>query len=212
MENILLEACVESFDQAILAEQQGAHRIELCARLVDGGLTPEPDLVTALLSKLHIPIKVMIRPRAGNFIYTEAEINQMVMDILHFKKMGIQEVVLGVLNEHGAVHLEQMRILAKAAAPMAITFHKAIDETADPLKELERMCDLPENVKYILSSGKKPTAQQGYLFLRTMVEKFRHRFIIIAAGKITDKNLADVHQLVCAREYHGRKIVGELSL
>jgi copper homeostasis protein len=212
MKNILLEACVETYEQAIRAEQRGARRIELCAHLEHGGLTPAPDLVRKLLRELAIPIKVMIRPRAGNFIYTSEEIEQMAGEILLFKKMGVQEIVLGMLTANGSVDLEQLQQLADTAAPMAITFHKAIDETQDPLAELERMKNMPSNVQYILTSGQQPTAQQGQAMLKKMVKQFSDRFTIIAAGRVTDENLSELHRLIGAREYHGRKIVGDLEV
>ena len=212
MEHILLEACVETYEQAIRAGQRGAHRIELCAHLEHGGLTPAADLVRKLLRELAIPIKVMIRPRAGNFIYTDEEIGQMATEILQFKKMGVPEIVLGMLTENGSVDLETLQQLAETAAPMAITFHKAIDETKDPLAELERMQDMPQNVKYILTSGRQPTAREGCELLQKMVQQFSDRFTIIAAGRITNENVSELHRLIGAREYHGRKIVGDLDI
>jgi copper homeostasis protein len=211
MQNILLEACVETFEQAIKAERLGAHRIEFCAQLEHGGLTPAPDLVKKLLRELTIPIKVMIRTRAGNFVYTNQEIRQMVREIILFKEMGVQEIVLGVLTEKRSVNLPQLQHLAETAAPMVITFHKAIDETKDPLKELARMRSMPPNVQYILTSGQQPTAREGSALLQKMVKQFSDRFTIIAAGRITDENLSELHHLIGAGEYHGRKIVGDLS-
>lgn len=212
MADILLEACVETYEQAVRAEQRGAHRIELCAHLEHGGLTPAAELVRKLLRELSIPIKVMIRPRAGNFIYTDEEIGQMAEEIRQFKKMGVPEIVLGMLANNRSINLEQLRFLAETAAPMAITFHKAIDETEDPLAELERMKDLPQNVQYILTSGRRPTAREGCELLQKMVKQFSDRFTIIAAGRVTDENLSELHRLIGAREYHGRKIVGDLDL
>ena len=211
MSNILLEACVETYEQAVLAERRGAHRIELCAHLEHGGLTPETDLIRNLLQILKIPIKVMVRPRPGNFVYTPAEIEQMAQKIILFKEMGISEIVLGVLDENGAVHLKQLQYLAEIASPLAITFHKAIDETTNPLLELNRMAGLPQNIQSILTSGKQPTARQGHTLLQTMIKRFGNRFTIVAAGRVTDVNLKELHQLIGAREYHGRKIVGNLE-
>ena len=210
MQNIVLEACVETYEQAIRAEQKGAHRIELCSSLEHGGLTPDQNLTERLLKELNIPVKVMIRPRAGDFVYTTTEVEQMAEEIRLFKKMGVKEIVLGLLHENGTIHLEQMLYLANIAAPLQITFHKAIDETNDPISELKRMVDLPKNVNSILTSGKQPTAKKGHALLKEMVEQFDYRFNIIAAGKVTDQNLALLHQLIGAKEYHGRKIVGVL--
>jgi copper homeostasis protein len=206
MPGIILEACVETYEQAIAAQEHGAHRIELCSHLEHGGLTPELSLFERLIGELHIPVKVMIRPRPGDFVHSEDEIEIMVHDIGRFKKEGAVQVVTGVLDAQGNVHMEHLAYLAEQAYPLPITFHKAIDETADPLRELERMSDI-ENVQYILSSGKGATARAGYPVLRAMIEKYGDRYTIIAAGKVTRDNLEETHQLVGAREYHGRKIV-----
>lgn len=208
--DLVIEACVETYAQARNAQQSGAHRIELCSHLEHGGLTPDFDLTKRLLRELHIPIKVMIRPRAGDFVHTKAEIEQMASEIRKFKEAGVAEIVLGVLDESGQVNLEQLRYLAEKAAPLPITFHKAIDETNDPMRELERMTGV-DNVRYILTSGKAATARQGSALIRKMTERFGDRFTIIAAGKVTDENLAELHELIGAREYHGRKIVGLLD-
>ena len=206
MSGIVLDACVETYEQAVSARERGAHRIELCSHLEHGGLTPEPQLFKRLKAELGIPIKVMIRPRPGNFVHSEDEIEVMVRDIARFKEMGATELVMGVLDAHGAIHLDQLALLAAQAHPLPVTFHKALDEAADPLRELERMSTI-ENVRYILSSGKEPTASAGYRLLRAMIEQFGDRYTVIAAGKVTSDNLEATHQLVGASEYHGKKIV-----
>lgn len=206
LQDLVLEACVETFEQAVEAEKQGAHRIELCAQLEHGGLTPSKALVKRLQSQLRIPIKVMIRPRPGDFVYNKMEIAQMAEEIRYFKDQGIPEIVLGLLTPQRNIDLNQLAYLATVAEPLPITFHKAVDDTGDPLAELTRMKAV-KNVKSILSSGKQATALEGGALLREMIRQFGDRYNIIAAGKITAKNLVKVHKLVGGREYHGRKII-----
>jgi copper homeostasis protein len=203
---LVLEACVETYEQAVSAEERGAHRIELCSHLEHGGLTPDASLYRKLKEVLKIPIKVMIRPRPGDFVHSRDEVQVMVDDIVRFKELGAVQLVMGVLDARGQVDVDQLARLAEQAYPLPITFHKAIDETADPLHELERMSGI-ENVVYILSSGKKPTAREGFRILRAMIDRFGDRYTIIAAGKVTGDNLEEIHKLVGAREYHGKRIV-----
>ena len=135
--DIFLEACVETLEEAILAEKKGANRLELCSRLDLDGLTPNFNLTKKVMKKISIPIKVMIRERDGNFVYSENEILAMQNQIEIFKSIGILEVVFGALNINNKVDIQVTNRLAKYAFPMNVTFHKAIDQTTNILSELE---------------------------------------------------------------------------
>ena len=111
MKNILKEACVETYEQAILAQKNGANRIELCGDLSVGGITPDFQLTQRLLEELTIPIRVMVRPRGGNFVYAEKELEEMKSTILTFKKMGIEGVVFGILNKNKTINLAETQAL-----------------------------------------------------------------------------------------------------
>jgi copper homeostasis protein len=206
---MVIEACVDSLSQALLAQARGAHRIELCSRLDLDGLSPSAETIREALFRLKIGIKVMIRPRSGNFIYSEEEMQQMEREILFCKEAGIREIVLGASLPGGRLDIPAIRRLAEAAAPMTITIHKAIDDSPDPLADLEDLRPLT-NVTHILSSGGQPTALEGAPLLREMIRRFGDRFAIIAAGKITRENLLQVHEAIGAAEYHGKKIAGSL--
>ena len=123
----ILEVCVETIQQGLLAENYHADRIEFCHRLDLGGVTPDHDLIRSAVNTIKIPVKIMIRPRGGDFIYSDSEVDKMKSDIRYCKSIGVEEVVLGALNEDGEVDNRLTQRLAKLAFPMKVTFHKAID-------------------------------------------------------------------------------------
>jgi copper homeostasis protein len=125
---ILLEACVDSMEAAIAAEQRGAHRLELCANLHLDGTTPDPGLIAAVLKAVKIPVKVMIRPRGGDFIYTDAEFMEMLASISKCKAFGVEEIATGILQRDHSLDIDRIRILAEAASPMYLTIHKKYSE------------------------------------------------------------------------------------
>lgn len=207
---IIKEACVGNLAQALNAEKNGADRIELCARLDLGGTTPSQKLIEECLKQLSIPIKVMIRPRGGNFIYNQTEIDQMIKEIELCKQLGIPEIVTGLLTEDHEVDMEGMRSLSANVGDMPITFHKAIDEVKDFKNSIKNLRQIPE-VKYLLSSGQKATAEEGVEILKEMISYCENKITVIAAGKVTDKNIHRLHSELNAKEYHGKLIVGHLE-
>ena len=208
--NICLEACVETLEEAIIAEKKGANRLELCSRLDLGGLTPNFNLTKKVVEKILIPIKVMIRERDGNFIYSENEILAMQSQIEIFKSIGVLEVVFGTLNINNKVDIQVTTRLAKHAFPMNVTFHKAIDQTSNILSELQNIKSIPE-VSSVLTSGGKINAESGYKIIKEMIHIADNKINIIAAGSITNKNLEYLHKKIGAVDYHGIKIVGGLN-
>ena len=203
---LLCEACVETLDDALRAERLGAQRIELCADLDADGLTPPPELVRACLRQLAIPLMVMIRPRGGNFVYSAGEIARMAEDIVLYKSLGVAGVVLGVLDAQHRVDVEATRRLAQLAAPLDVTFHKAIDAARDVLEALRALREIPE-VTRVLSSGGEATAWQGRDVLRTMHAQAGPRIAVIAAGKVNAANRQQIADSTGVREVHGRRIV-----
>lgn len=203
---MIKEACVDTLQEAILAEQKGAHQLELCADLSQDGLTPADGLIAAVLSSVQIPVKIMIRPRAGDFCYTPTEIASMKQSILAWKKKGVQGFVFGVLKADHTIDSILTSILAETAAPLSVTFHKAIDQTQDLLEAVLVLKGIPE-VTHILSSGGHPTANEGKEVLKKMMELAEGHPAIIPAGKITTDNLMALHRQLNAQEYHGRRIV-----
>lgn len=209
LNKIIKEACVETLEQAILAEKNGAHRIELCGRLDLGGITPDYTLIDSCLTQLSIPTKVMIRPRGGNFHYSESEVEQMLQQIEACKKMGVEEYVLGALLDDFTIDTDLVSRLSANVGTAPITFHKAIDEVPDFKTAINSLKNIP-NIKYILTSGLAETAAQGIDVLKEMIVICGDEIEVIVAGKVTDENIETLHAAVNAKEYHGRKVVGDL--
>ena len=207
----VLEACVETIQQGLLAEKKHADRIEFCQRLDLGGVTPDHDLIRTAINKIKIPVKIMIRPRGGDFIYSESEVDRMKTDIKYCKTIGVEEVVLGVLNNNREVDHNLTQLLAKLATPMKVTFHKAIDEVSNYMNALKTLSTM-ENIDSVLTSGTKENALAGKDYIKMASEMFSETLNIIAAGSITNTNLMEVHSELNLKEYHGKKIVGDLTL
>lgn len=208
--NILLEACVGTLDEALLAQEKGANRVEVCSRLDLDGLTPNDNFVKNCINNLSIPIKVMVRPRAGNYVYSENELLNIQKKIMHYKSLGVGEVVFGILNKENEIDVEALNKLAKVAYPMNVTFHKAIDKTKDLFSSLQKIMSISE-VSSVLTSGGKSNARNGYEIIRKMIDIAQDQITIIAAGSITDQNIGELHNMIGANEYHGKKIVGNLN-
>ena len=207
--DVLLEACVENLDQALLAERKNADRIELCGRLDLGGITPPRQMIISSVKQLSIPTKIMIRPRGGNFIYSDPEVELMISDIIFCKKNGIGEIVLGALTDKGEVDLPLISSLSSLADPMKVTFHKAIDDVNDYMRSLEELSTL-KTIESVLTSGTRKNAILGKPLLKNAIEIFSDTLSIIAAGSITNENIEKVHAELGAKEYHGKRIVGDL--
>jgi copper homeostasis protein len=207
---MILEACVESFEEALKASQSGAHRIELCSRLDLDGLTPSPELIHQVCSELKIPVMVMIRPRGGDFIYSPDEMRQMEDEIVMAKSFGASGIVFGLLTTANQVDIENCLLLTAVAYPLPVTFHKAVDLLEDPVEGVRQLLKV-KGITRILTSGGKPTAKEGKCKIREMIKESGDKIIILVAGKVTSENVGEIRRLTGASEFHGRKIVGELS-
>ncbi len=206
---VILEACVEDFEQAILAEKRGADRIELCANLKDDGLTPTECLIKKVVENLTIPVRIIIRPEAGNFMCSEAEFEEMKSSVELVKDIGAEGVVLGILDAGGQMDIKRIDELVSLSRPLNVTIHKVIDCTDDPVLEMKKL-ERIEGIDTILTSGKAETAAEGIDML-IKLRKAAERLVIMACGKITDQNLNELHKLIGTTAYHGKKIVGELE-
>ncbi|MDX1285161.1 MAG: copper homeostasis protein CutC [Draconibacterium sp.] len=207
---MIKEACVETFEEAKLAEKRGANRIELCSDLAYDGLTPSFELMKKSCSELKIPVMIMARPRAGNFVFNKEDIERTKRDIDLAKEAGANGVVIGLLTADGNVDKTHTQILAEYAQPLPVTFHKAIDELEDPVEGVKVLKTIP-GIKRILTSGGKPTAKEGSDTIRKMIEIAGDKITVLVAGKVLDSNVEEIQKLTGARELHGRKIVGELT-
>jgi len=187
-------------EAALAAERGGAQRIELCARLDLGGLTPEEKLMREIRERARLPIFAMIRPRAGDFLYTPEDLAQMRRDIAAAKRAGMNGAVLGVLTKDGRVDVERTRGLVTLARPLPVTFHRAFDACADLLESLERVVET--GATRILTSGGAPTAPEGAGVLASLVAAARERIIVLPGSGINAENVLHVAEKTGAREFH----------
>jgi copper homeostasis protein len=205
MMNPVKEVCVESFREAVSAARAGAMRIELCQNLSCGGITPSYGTIKKTIEKLKIPVMVMIRPRGGDFCYSQEEFEIMSHDIRICHQIGAYGVVFGLLNQDKTVDIERTTELTNLARPMQVTFHKAIDSTNDILLSINQLKII--GVDRILSSGGRETAFEGGDTIRKMIEIAGDDLTIIVAGKVTAENFEEIWRLIPSGEYHGRRLV-----
>lgn len=208
--NVTKEVCVESLAEALNAVHAGASRIELCENLAVGGTTPSYGTIKKCGELLPVPFMVMIRPRGGDFVYTDDEFDVMKEDILICKELRVPGVVFGLLTASGQIDIPRTQELIELARPLQVTFHKAIDEVTDIPEATRQLKEL--GVNRILSSGGQPTALEGAVMLRRMMEIAKNEMHIIVAGKVTNDNFEQVKSLVLSDEYHGRRLVGDITL
>ena len=184
---VLFEACVDSVEAAVAAQTGGADRVELCADLLEGGITPSSGVIKLTRQQLTIPMNILIRPRGGDFCYSSTEFNVMKHDIEHAKQLGADGIVIGILNMDGTVDRERTQALIDLARPMSVTFHRAFDMARDPLTTLETLIDL--GVERLLTSGQEETVWEGIDLIAELVKQANSRIIIMPGGGITERNV-----------------------
>ena len=181
-EHLILEVCADSIESAITADRAGAHRVELCSSLAEGGVTPSPGLIATVLSKVSLGVFVMIRPRAGDFCYSLDEFNAMEQDVSTAKQLGADGVVFGILKEDGRVDVPRVRRLIEVAQPLKVTFHRAFDMSADLFRALEDIC--AAGVDRVLTSGGQPNSLQGQDTLQQLVKRAESRIAVMAGSGV----------------------------
>jgi copper homeostasis protein len=201
---ILVEAAVESLQSALAAERAGVDRIELCVNLDEGGTTPSAELIADVVGQSRLPVFVLIRPRAGGFVYSAAELDAMTREIELAGSMGVAGIVTGALNADRSVDVGHTRILVKAAAGLPVTFHRAFDSTIEPSDALEQVIDAGAN--RILTSGGAATALEGADAIAMLVDQAGERLSIVAGGSIREHNVREVVERAAAREIHARLV------
>lgn len=197
---MFIEICATNLQSALHAQAAAAHRIELCANLELGGTTPSAGLIRMARQSLHIPIHVLIRPRGGDFCYTQSEIEVMRQDIRYCKSLGIDGIVIGVLNADASINREQMRHLIELARPMSICFHRAFDLLADPQRGLKELLQL--GVDRLLTSGLEPTAWQGRTLIRSLVQEAGEDLVVMPGSGINEDNIMALQKETGAVEFH----------
>ncbi|XP_076868056.1 copper homeostasis protein cutC homolog isoform X2 [Brachyhypopomus gauderio] len=200
LEGFLMEVCVDSVESAINAERGGAGRIELCSSLMEGGITPSIGLLQVVKENVQIPVYVMIRPRGGDFLYTDREADVMRKDIELMKSHKADGVVLGALTEDGRVDVELCMELLAACRPLPVTFHRAFDMVHDPSVAVETLASL--GFERILTSGCESSALEGLPLIKRLTEQAKGRIIIMPGGGITERNLQRILEGSGAQEFH----------
>lgn len=200
MENYILECCVDSVESAIEAEKGGANRIELCSALVIGGLSPSKVLFEEVRKNVNIRIHVLLRPRFGDFCYTDFEHEIIKQEIRMFKELGADGVVIGTLKPDGFLNVEKMKELVEEASGMSITLHRAFDMCADPYKTLEEVKSL--GIHTILTSGQKNSCINGKELLGQLVEMSEGKVDILIGGGVDVSVIPALYESTRGTSYH----------
>jgi copper homeostasis protein len=195
-----LEICIDSVESAIAAEQGGAQRAELCSDLLEGGITPSAGLIASVRRQIGIGLWVMIRPRGGDFCYTDREFEVMQEEIGHARTLGADGLVLGILDQQACVDVPRTRRLVELADPLPVTFHRAIDMTPDLSAALQDV--IATGASRVLTSGGAKDAVSGISQIARMVEIAGEQIVIMPGGGISPENIAAVAEGTRATEFH----------
>lgn len=200
MDRPLIEICLESATSVLRAQQGGADRVELCSDLFEGGCTPSLGTFRVARKLSTLPINVMIRPRGGDFCYSDDEFDIMLEDVKAFKEEGANAAVFGILLPDGEIDMERSRRFIEAARPMDVTFHRAFDMTPDAFVSLDKLIEL--GVDRVLTSGLEATVPEGAEMLAELVKRAGNRIIVMPGCGITERNFGKMKKIIGAKEYH----------
>ena len=196
----ILESCVDSVESALAAARGGASRLELCANLVIGGTTPNPWLFEEIRRHSDIRVHALIRPRFGDFCYTDEEFILIREAVKSFRRLGAEGVVIGILKQDGTLNMEQMRILMEEAEGMSVTLHRAFDVCADPYETMEQAIEL--GIDTILTSGQKNVCSEGAELLKDLVDKSAGRIMIQIGSGVNADVIRDMYPRTGATAFH----------
>ncbi|NDV80953.1 copper homeostasis protein CutC [Bacteroides sp. 51] len=198
--NYQFEICANSVESCLAAQEGGAHRVELCAGIPEGGTTPSYGEIAMARELLDIKLHVIIRPRGGDFLYTEQEIQIMERDIQMAHQLGVDGVVFGCLTPNGHIDKTKTKRLIESAQGLSVTFHRAFDVCADPYLALNDLIEL--GVNRILTSGQQPTALQGLSLIKELIQKANNRIITLPGSGINKSNIRQIAMESGAKEFH----------
>ena len=199
-----IEIACFNFESALLAQKAGADRVELCANISVGGTTPSIEIIQQARKNLTIDFYVMIRPRGGNFVYSELELDQMKSEIETIKKLDVNGFVFGILNEDKTINIEQNKALVELAKPFPCTFHRAFDAVSNYEQALEDVIDC--GFSTLLTSGTFSNVMEGKEVLKKLVEQAKNRIEIMPGGGLRSTNISELNQIVNANWYHSSAI------
>lgn len=195
-----IEICTNSVKSCLEAQKGGAYRVELCAGIPEGGTTPSYGDISLARELLKIKLNVIIRPRGGDFLYSDLEHRIMLKDIEIAKKLGVDGVVFGCLTPNGDIDMKRNSELMEAAEGMSVTFHRAFDMCRDPFESLEKIIEL--GCDRILTSGQQPKAEMGFDLIKQLVDLAGDRIIIMPGSGVNDQNIAKIASATGAKEFH----------
>ncbi|HJV78875.1 MAG TPA: copper homeostasis protein CutC [Paludibacter sp.] len=194
------EICANSVKSCLAAQEGGAHRVELCTAIPEGGTTPSFGEIAIAREMLQIKLHVIIRPRSGDFLYSSLEIKSMLKDIEMCKKLNVDGVVFGVLNSTGDINIPAMNELMAASKGMSVTFHRAFDMCHDPHASLEQIINL--GCDRLLTSGQRSTAEEGIPLLKKLNEQAGNRIILLAGSGVNETNIQRIASETDISEFH----------
>lgn len=194
------EVCANSVASCLAAQEGGAHRVELCAGIPEGGTTPSYGTIVRARELLDIKLHVIIRPRGGDFLYSPLELDIMEEDIMLARRAGVDGVVFGCLTKEGEIDEPSMKRLLRASEGMSVTFHRAFDYVADPFRALDILIGM--GVDRVLTSGQEPTAIKGVPLLKQLVERASGRICIMPGCGVNENNILELARETLASEFH----------
>ena len=197
---MILEVCANSYESAINAENGGAHRIELCENLSVGGLTPNFELAKKVINELNIPVFILIRPRDGDFNYSNEEFEKIKKDIILFKDLGFKGIVSGILTKDKNIDIKKTKELIELSRPLEFTFHRAFDEVNNPKEALNQLVELKAD--RILTSGQEKTAIEGIEMIKKLAVLSKNKIKIMPGSGINSANITEFTKLDI-NEIHG---------
>lgn len=207
MKDYLLEACVDSAESACIATENGAGRLELCSNLIIGGTTPTLALFEEVRKNCNNKVNALIRPRFGDFCYSDAEFSIIKREIMQFEKAGADGVVIGILTPEGNLDMERMKECMELAGKMHVTLHRAFDVCRDPYEALEQAIEL--GIDTILTSGQEDSCMAGAECIRKLREQARGRIAILAGSGVSPDMMEEFHQKTGVRQFHmsGKRVL-----
>ena len=197
---VKLEICANSSFSALQAQLGGASRVELCQNLENGGTTPSHAQIKLTRAALDIGLHVLVRPRAGDFLYNEAEFQEILTDIAFCKEQNCDGVVVGILNADGSIDIERNALLLAHAKPMTVVFHRAFDRCKDPMQALQDIITL--GFDRILTSGLRDTAVQGRDLIKSLIEQADNRIEIMPGSGVNEDNMIALLEYTQAKSIH----------
>jgi len=196
----ILEIAVFSIEAALVALNAGANRVEFCENPTEGGTTPSYGSLATLSMLTDQPVFPIIRPRGGDFLYSQHEYESMKLDVLMVKKLNYPGLVLGILKADGTIDIERTKSLVDLASPMEVTFHRAFDRCKDPLNAIEDI--ISAGCKRILTSGQVPHAADSLPMIKKLIQKANNRIIIMPGSGVRSNNIKETMVVTGASEMH----------